>query len=92
MEEPMQSKTKPYYVDERGFVLVLFLLLLLAVTLVGLRVVTTTSYEINVSRNKRISEQAFGVAEAGVNEFKGRFWRGATGEISDNAPTNPDWR
>jgi hypothetical protein len=78
---------------ERGFVLVLALLMLLVLTLIGVSGMSSTNFEISISGNKRISEQAFYVAEAGINEFMARFNReGATQEITDSSPSNPDWR
>jgi len=78
--------------EEKGIALILAILLLLVVTLIGISAVNTTSYDNLIAGNKRASEQAFYVAEAGINEFLGRFRSGATNEITDNAPTNPDWR
>ena len=78
--------------EERGYVFVLALLLLLAATVVGMASVNTMNYEVRVSGNQRISEQAFFVAEAGLNEFMGRFREGVIGAISDGDPTNIDWK
>lgn len=77
---------------EEGFILVLSLLLLLVVTLIGFSAMSTTTQEILMSGNKRISEKVFYVAEAGINELVGRFRAGAIGEISDNDQTNPNWK
>ena len=66
--------------EENGFVLILSMLLLLVVTLIGMSAVNTANYDNRISGNKRISEQAFYVAEAGINEFLGRFREGVTGE------------
>jgi len=78
--------------EKRGIALVLAMLLLLVLTLIGISSVNTTTFDNTISRYKRASDQAFYVAEAGINEFLGRFRQGATGEISDGAPSNPDWR
>lgn len=77
---------------EKGFILVLALLMLLVLTLIGVSGMNTTNFEMLISGNKRISSKAFYVAEAGINEFMGRFRTGATGEISDNSPTSSNWR
>ena len=77
---------------ERGYVFILALLLLLVATVVGMASVNTMTYEVRVSGNQRISEQAFFVAEAGLNEFMGRFREGVIGAISDGDPTNIDWK
>ncbi len=78
--------------DERGFVLVIAILLLLVVTLLGVSGISTTNHDNLISGNKRIGQQAFYVAEAGVDEFLSRFRQGVTGAISDSAPTNPNWK
>ena len=77
---------------EKGFVLVLALLMLLVLTLIGASGMSTTNFETLIAGNKRISSNAFYVAEAGINEFMGRFRTGATGEFSDSSPTSPNWR
>ncbi len=77
---------------ERGMVLVLGMLLLLIVTLIGISSLGTSTYDILISGNERASVQAFYVAEAGINEFMGRFRAGATNHISDSDPSNPAWK
>ncbi len=78
--------------DEKGFVMVLAIMLLLVLTLLGMSAISTTSYDNQIAGNKRVSDQAFYVAEAGLQELLGRFRPGATGEVSDGAPSNPNWR
>jgi len=78
--------------DERGFILVLSLMLLLVLSLLAISAVGTATFDTSISGNRRVSEQTFCVAESGINEFRGRFMAGATGEISDNAPTDQNWR
>ena len=78
---------------ERGIVLVLALLMLLVLTLIGGSSMSSTNFEVLISGNKRVSEKAFYSAEAGVHEFMARFTRaGATQEITDSSPSNPEWR
>jgi PilX N-terminal len=77
---------------EKGIVLVLALLMLLVLTLIGVSGMSTTDFETLIAGNKRVSSKAFYVAEAGINEFMGRFRTGATGEFSDSSPTSPNWR
>jgi hypothetical protein len=77
--------------EERGVVLVLGMLLLLIVTLIGISALNNTIYDILISGNERTSIQAFYVAEAGINEFMGRFRAGAIDQIPDSNPLNPDW-
>jgi hypothetical protein len=77
---------------ERGFILVLSLLMLLFVSLIAIAALGTTTYHSTISGNKRVSEQAFYRSEAAINEFVGRFRPGAGSAITDAAPSNPNWR
>jgi hypothetical protein len=81
-----------YLREEKGVVLVLGMLLLLVVTLIGINALNTSTYDILISGNERASVQAFYVAEAGINEFMGRFRAHATNQISDSDPSNPVWK
>jgi hypothetical protein len=78
--------------EEKGMVLVLGMLLLLVVTLIGISALNTSTYDIRISSNQRASVLAFYVAEAGINEFMGRFRAGATNQVSDADPSNPAWK
>jgi hypothetical protein len=78
--------------DEKGMVLVLGMLLLLVVTLIAISALNTSTYDILISGNERASVQAFYVAEAGINEFMGRFRAGATNQVADTDPSNPAWK
>lgn len=78
--------------EEKGFALVLGMLLLLVATLIGISALNTSTFDVLISGNERASVQAFYIAEAGINEFIGRFRAGATNEILDNDPSNPDWK
>lgn len=77
---------------ERGVAFVLALLILLIVTIIGISAINSSIHEIFISSNKRASVQAFYVAEAGINEFIGRFRVDAANQILDSDPTNPNWR
>ena len=78
--------------EEKGMVLILGMLLLLVLTLIGISALNTSTYDIRISGNERASVQAFYVAEAGINEFMGRFREGATNPVADNDPSNPAWK
>jgi hypothetical protein len=78
--------------EKRGFVFILTMLLLLMGTLFGISALNTVTYDNLIAGNKRASEQAFYVAEAGINEFMGRFRADATNQISDSDPSNPTWK
>ena len=81
-----------HFGEEKGAVLVLGLLLLLVATLIGISALNTSTYDILISGNEKASVQAFYAAEAGINEFMGRFRAGATNQISDGDPLNPAWK
>ena len=72
--------------------MVLAILLLLVLSLIGMSAINTTSFNNAISGNKRISEDAFNVAEAGIQEFLGRFREGATGEVADTEEDLSAWR
>ena len=78
--------------EKSGFVFILTMLLLLMGTLFGISALNTVTYDNLIAGNKRASEQAFYVAEAGINEFMGRFRADATNQISDGDPSNPTWK
>ena len=87
-----RGKLKAKRLKEKGIVLVLGMLLLLVLTFIGISVLNSSIYEILISGNERVSIQAFYVAEAGINEFIGRFRAGATNQILDNDLSNPNWK
>ena len=66
--------------------------MLLVLTLIGISALNTSTYDIRISGNERASVQAFYAAEAGINEFMGRFRDGATNEIADSDQANPNWK
>ncbi len=74
--------------NEKGFILVLALVMLLVVTLLGLSAMSTSVFEVKIGANDLTSKKSFYVAEAGWNEFTARF---KAGDIQDNAPTNINW-
>ena len=78
--------------EEKGVVLVMALMFLLVLGLLGMSSINSTLYDSQISGNKRVSEQAFYAAEAGIQEVVGRFRPDATGEIEDINPLNPNWR
>jgi hypothetical protein len=78
--------------EEKGIVLVMALMFLLVLGLLGMSAISSTQYDNRISGNKRVSDQAFYAADAGVQEVMGRFRPDATGEIEDTDPLNPNWR
>lgn len=59
--------------DERGFILVLALVTMLAMTIIGLSVIMNMTTDMQLSRNERDAKMAFQLAEAGVHEAMSRF-------------------
>ncbi len=51
---------------EKGFVLIIALLMLLVLTLLGISSISTTNFETSVSGNERVRADAFYAAEAGI--------------------------
>ena len=86
------GKLKAKRLKEKGIALVVVMLLLLVLTIIGISVLNSSIYDILISGNERASIQAFYVAEAGINEFIGRFRAGATNQILDNDLSNPNWK
>jgi Tfp pilus assembly protein PilX len=52
--------------NERGIVLIVALMLLLALTIIGISSISTTSFETIISGNERLANTAFYSAEAGI--------------------------
>ena len=59
--------------DESGFILILALVTMLAMTIIGLSMVMDMSTDVQLSRNERDAKTAFQLAEAGVNEAMARL-------------------
>jgi Tfp pilus assembly protein PilX len=51
--------------EEKGFVLLTALLIMVILTLVGIGAILNSSVEINISRNERLKKEAFYAADAG---------------------------
>lgn len=65
----MQDKLK----DERGFVLILVLMLLVAITAIGTAALMTSNTDMLIARNEKDSKNAFYLAETGIEETVGRM-------------------
>ena len=75
--------------NEKGFMMVLALVMLLVVTLVGFSAMSTSIFGVKIGANDLTSKKSFFVAEAGWNEFIARL---KTGEITDDAPESTNWK
>lgn len=65
-------------IDQKGFALVIALVMLLVLTLIGFAAVNLTSYESRISGNERVYNNAFYAGDGGVENFRGRV---STGEF-----------
>lgn len=60
-------------IDEKGFALVLSLVIMAAMTAIGIAAVTTSTTDMLIARNEREAKKAFFLAETGVHEAIGRL-------------------
>jgi hypothetical protein len=67
MEIPDKLSLTKAINNERGFVLILSMIMLVVLTLLALAMSTSTLYEINIAGNERVSREQFFKADAGVN-------------------------
>ena len=98
----MRGGTTPKTGGERGSVLVVTLLILFAVGVMGATLAMLSSMDLKISGNQRVTTQALGVAEAGLNETIHRLalsnptnatvggWTGNIA-IGDPPPYDPNW-
>jgi len=81
------------YNNEKGMVLPLGLMFLAIIAILGTTAVIVTTTDLKIGTNYRASEQAFYVAEAGVQEAKARLRSNAANPINDALHTaNPAWQ
>ena len=59
--------------DERGFILILALVTMVAMTVIGLSLIMNITVDMQLSRNERESKQAFQLADGGINEAIARL-------------------
>lgn len=71
-------KTKDRLMEQKGIALVVALIMLLVLTFVGLAALSFTSYEVKISGNERVYNNAFYAGDGGIENFRGRV---STGEF-----------
>lgn len=59
--------------NEKGFILVLALVVMAAMTAIGLAIITSSTTDMLISRNETEAKKAFYLAEAGIQEALGRM-------------------
>jgi hypothetical protein len=82
-------KTTDSRMDEKGFALVIALVMLLVLTLIGFAAVNLTSYESRISGNERVYNNAFYAGDGGVENFRGRV---STGEFVYSVATSGSYQ
>ncbi len=82
---------KPSLGNERGFALVVGLLLVAVLMLLGTTAVMTTMTDLKISANYKTGSQAFDAAEAGIEEARARMKADAANPIADAYPTQAQW-
>jgi FlaG/FlaF family flagellin (archaellin) len=60
------KKLKKFLRDERGAVLAIALLIMIALTLIGAAALITTTMELDISRNERLAKESFYMADGGT--------------------------
>lgn len=73
--------------NEKGFVLILALVTMVAMTVIGISLVMNMTTDLQLSSNERDAKEAFQLAEAGINEAIARLRVPAT--ITQDAQGNP---
>jgi type IV pilus assembly PilX-like protein len=66
-------KTTDSIRNEKGFILVLALVVMAAMTAIGLAIITSSTTEMLISRNETEAKKAFYLSEAGIQEALGRM-------------------
>jgi len=59
--------------SEKGFVLILALVSMVAMTVIGISLITNMTTDMQLARNEREAKLAFQLADAGINETMARF-------------------
>jgi Tfp pilus assembly protein PilX len=57
---------KGIFEEKKGVVIIIALLMLLVLTLIGISLISTTTFEVSISGNERVRTDAFYTAEAGI--------------------------
>ena len=82
-------KTTDSRIDQKGFALVIALIMLLVLTLIGFAAVNLTSYESRISGNERVYNNAFYAGDGGIENFRGRV---STGEFVYSVATSGSYQ
>ena len=86
------STIRSIYKSEKGMVLVTGLIVLVILGLLGATAVLTTTTDLQIQGNRKTGEQAFYVAEAGIEEARTRLGGSAAAWIGDPAANPvPQW-
>jgi len=98
----MKIPTRENCRKEDGYILVVTLLVLFAVSVIGATLASVSSMDVKISGNQRVNTQSLFIAEAGLNEAIHRLslpnpttaavggWNGNI-SIGDSEPYDPNW-
>jgi len=77
--------------NEKGFVLVTGLMLLLLITLMMVTAMGMLTSELRFASGDKVSKQIFWLAEAGLEEARSRLQGSSLNKITDTFSTDPTW-
>lgn len=89
---PRCCKSIEMFRNEKGIVLPVALMFMAVLALLGATAVMTTTTDIKIGGNHKISEQAFYASQAGVEEARARLRANAANPINDSHPTQTQWK
>jgi len=75
--------------SQKGFVLVLALLMIVLLTTIGLASINTSIFEVKLAGNQLLDKKAFYKADGGLEEWRALF---NSNNIKDELPDNVDWK
>jgi Tfp pilus assembly protein PilX len=78
-------------VDEKGAALLVCLLLVIVLIILGTTAMLTSTTDLRISADYKVSRQAFYVAETGIEEARTRLRVNAPSPITDSSPTSSGW-
>lgn len=92
MKAPLFRNIAKLLGREKGMVLPTAVVFLGVLAMLGTTAVVTTTTEMRIGANYKVSEQAFYSAQAGCEEARARLRENAANPVSDGNPTQTQWR
>lgn len=88
----LQSGARSSFENEKGVVLPVALMFMGVLALLGTTAIMTTTTDIKIGGNHKISEQAFYASRAGVEEARARLRANSASPVHDGNPGQTEWR